>query len=440
MKDYYCLNLKFKDSKISLTVHHSHLFVSDNEMYFQIIDNNTSSQIDNYFTVSENALGFFEENFEIVNAEIEMYFDNSRIYKVVSFESDDKNRYFTIYVSNICLIKENVHKELIDEGKAFLNKNGLKVVNLFYSFFTNLLDKNVFSISRMNGMTGFYEMENLSYRPELEFSNNEKRGSEEFTIKKIPTIKFKFKNIEYAEIKGRIQMICNFLSFCFGIRINIEKIIFRTEDKIFIFRNTEPNNKTYVSDFSTVFRLLKDYYNVEKILSTDWFAYYIENEKKITKSIDNYLHSREVNLGASFLLLFNIIEIFKINTKQEKFKFNNQKNANFDLAFEHLKESLDENENPQEFKQKWQGIINKLEFKPFQSPLEETLMQNNINSSSFGFNFKKLKETRDKITHGSLNSIKEEDLKSQIYCLRKIAISLILANLGLKNDIILKDT
>ena len=404
-------------------------------MYFHIIDNNPSSRIDNYFSSSDNALGLFEDNFEIIDSETEIFFDNSRIYKVVSFDNDETNKYFTIYVSNICLVWDNEHKDYINEGKAFLNKNGLKVVNLFYSFFTNFNDKNVFTISRMNTMKDFYEIKNFTYRPELEFSNNEKRGSEEFTIKKIPTINFKFKDIEYAEIKNRIQLICNFLSFCYGVRINVEKISFKTENKIYIYRNTEPNNKTYVSDFSTIFWSLKHNYNIEKILKKDWFSNYINNEKKITKAIDNYLHSREVNLGASFLLLFNIIEIFNINAKQDKFKFNDQKVENFDLAFEYLKKSLYESKDENQFEQKWKGILNKLEFKPFSSPLEETLTTNGINSSTFGFEFKKLKETRDKITHGSINSIKEESLKSQIYCLRKISIFLILAKLGLNDEV-----
>ena len=47
------------------------------------------------------------------------------------------------------------------------------------------------------------------------------------------------------------------------------------------------------------------------------------------KAIDNYLHSREVDLSASFLLLFNIIEIFNIKQEIEKFDFNKSKDENF---------------------------------------------------------------------------------------------------------------
>lgn len=435
MKDFYCLDLKFKDTKISDKIYHSHLFVSDDKMYFQIIDNDENSDLDYRFLSSKNSLGLFENNFEVVETEVSIMFDNSRIYKGTSFDSDAKNQFFTIYVSKICLIKENVHKEFANEGLAYLNKNGLQVVNLFYAFFTNHSDKNEFKISRMNGMSDYYEIKDISFRPELTFTNNEKRGSSELTIKKKPTIDFKFDNIEFDQIQQRLQIVCNFLSFCYGIRITIKKIVFRTESDIYFFRDTEPNNKTYVSDTMQVFQFLKENYMIEKLLKTDWFSHYEKKEKQITKAIDNFLHSREVNLGAAFLLLFNIIEIFNVNQKQEKFKFKATKNDLVKETFKNLKTFLDENEDEKEFEKKVKVIIDKLEFKPQKSPLEETLKINNIDPLYFGFSFTKLKNTRDNITHGSLNRIKEKELQSQVACLRKITTCLILSNLGLTEDL-----
>ncbi len=435
MKEYYCINLKFKDDKISPETFHAHLYVSDEEMYFQIIDNEVGSQIDSDFQMSKGALGLFEDNFEIVETEVSLFFDKSRIYRTTSFQSDVQNTFFTIYVSKIALIFQNKHKEYINEGKAFLNKNGLKVVNSFYSFFTNLKDKNKFSISRMNGMTDFYNAKQISFRPELEFTNNEKRGSEEFTVKKLPTINYQFVNLDFEQVKRSLEIICNFLSFCFGIRIIFEKITYRTEEQIFIYRDTSPNNKTFVSDFSIVFYHLEKNYNIEKILKTDWYANYLTKEKQFEKAIDNYLHSREVDLSASFLLLFNIIEVFNIKQEIEKFEFKETKENNFNKAFELISKSLVKKEDTDLLKDKWIGLINKIEIKPLKSPLEQTLSLNNIKPSDFGHSFGTLKKTRDKLTHGSVSSIKEKDLKSQIFCLRKIALRLILANLGLKSDL-----
>jgi hypothetical protein len=435
VKEYFCIELKFKDKKISSETFHAHLFVTDEEMYFQIIDNKVDSQIDRSFIISNGSHGLFEDNFEITGTEVTLFLDKSRIYRTQSFQSDVQNTYFTIYVSKIALIFPNKHKEFVNEGKAFLNKNGLKAVNSFYSFFTNFKDKNDFSISRMNGMEDFYEANEVSFRPELEFTNNEKRGSEQFTIKKIPTINYKFTDLDFEQAKRTLEIICSFLSFCFGIRIIFEKLTYRIGEQIFIYRDTSPNNKTFVSDFSTVFYHLEKNYQIEKVLKTDWYSNYLTKEKKFDKAIDNYLHSREVDLTASFLLLFNIIEIFNIKQQIEKFIFKESKEDNFSKAFELISSSLVQKKDIELLKDKWNGLINKIEIKPLKSPLEATLKLNGINPLDFGYSFNKLKKTRDKLTHGSVNSISEKDLKSQIFCLRKIALRLILANLGLKSDL-----
>ncbi|WP_233885986.1 hypothetical protein [Tenacibaculum piscium] len=434
MKKYYCVELKFKDKRISEKTFHSHLYVSDKEMYFQIIDNELNSKIDRKFSIS-GALGLLKEKLEITRTEVSLFFDESIIYKMISFKTDNQNTYFTIYVSKIALIFPNKYKESINQGTAFLNGNGLKVVNRFYSFFSNFEDKNVFSISHMNDMSDFYETDKLTFRPELNFINNEKRGSEKFTIEKIPTISYQFKDLEFEQVKNKINIICNFLSFCFGIRVIADKIIFRTENNIVIYRDTSLTNKTFVSDFSVVFSLLENNYNIQRILKTKWFDKYVIKKDKFDKAIDNYLHSREVNLTASFLLLFNIIEIFNKKQKVEKFDFDNNKDINIEKAFDLISSSLT-NENDKELlRDKWVGIKNKIELKPMKSPLEETLLSNNINALEFGYTFSRLKKTRDKLTHGSINSINEKSLKYQIHSLREITLSLILANLGLDKDL-----
>jgi len=435
MEDYYCLNLKFKNSEISDEIFHAHLYYTLENIYIKIIDNISNSQINRMFMSSSNALGYFEDNFEIIESDVNLIFEKSRIYEIQSLDEDGVNNYFTIYVNNICLVKPNFHKELINEGMVYLNDNGLKMVNQFYSFFRNLLNKNVFSISRMNGMSDFYSFDCLRYRPELEFTNNERRNSKEFTIKKIATLNFTFKDIDYHQLKKYNEIICSFLSFCFGVRIEFNKMVYRTEDSIYTFIKTKDNNKQYVSDFFTVFTFLNKNYKIQNILKTNWGDEYLRNTKKISKAIENYLHSREVELSASYLLLFNIIEIFNVKLVEEKFAFNDQKDENIKRAFELIKSSLLNSEDGEQFKNKWDGLINKFSIKPLKSPLEETLKYNNIKAEDFGYTFNELKSLRDKLTHGSVNSIKEEDLKSSIYSLRKIAICLILSQLGFKENL-----
>jgi len=434
VKNYYCLDLKFNDQKISDKLHHCHFYVSDSEMFLKIYFDEGNSRIDRKYMSSENSHGYFEDTFEIINAEIGLLFNKSRIYRT---QSNDVETYdhFTIYVSDVGIIFPNVHKEYVNEGLAVIDSNGLKVVNGFYSFFTNLGNKNQYSISRMNGMKDFYKASKMTYRPELNFVSNETRGSKKFTVKKIPTINFKFNDLDFEDINLRIEDISYFISFCFGIRINIKKIHYRTAEEILTYRKTLPDHKTYISEFLTIFNLLEENYNIQRILNTNWHKFYSKARKKINKAIDNYLHSREVDLTASYLLLFNIIEIFNIKQDIEHFEFDPTIEENFDEAFTLISSSLINKDDEELLKNKWNWLKNKIAIKPMKSPLEETLKLNNIDSDRFGYPFSNLKKTRDKLTHGSLNSIPEKKLKSQIRCLRKISACLILANLGLKDDI-----
>lgn len=439
MNNFYCIDLKFKDTKISDKVYHSHLYSSDKGNYLKIWDENPNSEIDTIFMRSENALDYFYKNFEIIKSDIEVDFELSKIYKVNSFEFENEfnNIFFTIHIDKVILKTNNLFRDKINEGEAYLDNNGLKMVNLFYSFFTNLKDINTYSISRMNGKEDIYIANEFKFRPELVFIDNEKRNSDKFTINKIPIIKFYSEKDKLNEILEFNDIVSHFFSFCFGIKISFKKIVYRTENNIFVYRNTKPKNKKYKKDLSIIFTLLNKNCRIEKILKTNWFEYYKTNNSKITKAINNYLHSREVDLSSSFLLLFNIIEILNIKPNFEKFEFLENKEINFLKAYDLIIDTLKNDDDKAIFKNKWEGIKNKLDLKPMKSPLENTLLENNINPENYGFSFNKLKNTRDKITHGSVNTIDEEVLKQQIYCLRKITGSLILANLGFKDDLII---
>jgi len=384
----------------------------------------------------KNSSYFFEDNFEIIKCEFQLIFEKSRIKKI---KTSDNEPYFTIYITNICIIRPNIHKEDCNEGKAILNGNGLTVVNHFYSFFTNFNDKNKFEISRMNTMRDYYKFSDLKYRPELDFVSNEKRGSEKFTIIKIPTITFQYKDSTYENCKEHIDIICKFISFCYGIRVEYKKLIYRTDESIYIYLNNEKRENRYITKLSTIFHSLEKNYSIEKILKTNWHISYLQKKVKLNKAIDNLLHSREIESSAKYLLLFNIIEIFNTNQSIERFQSNNLKDINMKKAQILIEGTLSDNEDLDLFRKKWDGIINKIFIKPLVSPLEETLKLNNINPEEFGLSFKELKSVRDKLTHGSTNSLNEEKLKDYIIAMRKICICLILSQLGFGNEITIKN-
>lgn len=438
MKQYYCLHIKFKDQRISTKTHHAHLFVEkDDTMYMRIfIDSNQRHPgVDYKFMSLQEQSDYFNDYFEIIKTPVNI--NGGKIYKTTSAEYENNSCFFTIYIGEMWLVFDNQTQELMQTGKIILNKNALKIVSHFYSFFMNIEDKDVFSISRMVGRTDFYQINNMTFRPELYYSNNERRGSEEFTIKKIPGIALRFQDTDQATIINKIKAICDFLSFCFGLKIYPKKIIIYKNNQVFIFRNSMPSRKTYVSkSYYIPNKYLKKNYFIEHVLTTNWFSFYEANSEKISKAIESYLHSREVDSRSSYLLLFNVIELLKVNPNKTKFKFlpRKEKNKIFQSAFNKLKEALKNPEDSEDFQNKWRGVIGNIEYRPFKNIFQETLDEHKISMKESNFTFDDLKKTRDGLTHG-YNNENEDEIVDKLISLRQISIKLILSYLGFGNDI-----
>ncbi len=287
----------------------------------------------------------------------------------------------------------------------------------------------------MDGMQEFYKCGNLKFRPELDFWGNDKRDNEEFTIKRIPILNYFFENESFESVKEKIDIICKFLSLYYGIRVNYTNLHYKTNDEVYLYSNYDKLDRTYNFKISTVSKLLKTNIKIEKILNTTWFENYVTNKAKIDKAIENYLHSREVDGSAKFLLLFSNIEIFYGKDEPVKIEMNELKNENFAKALKLIIESLADKNESKIVESNWQRTINNLITKPMGSPLENILIQNGIQTENYGFKFNELKNVRNKLTHGSLSSIDDEKLKEYIYAMSKISISLILSKLGFKDDL-----
>lgn len=431
MEEYYCLDIKFKEQKISTSEHHAHLYITNDDIYIKIFKDENNHNADRNFLESNNTLGYFYENFELIESQIKILFEKSRIWKVIT----SSDNFFIIHLTSITIIKKNQNKEQINEGKVFLNENGLKIVSEFYSFFTNFSDKNIFKISRMQEMEDFYNCKSFKFRPELDFIGNDKRNSSEFTVKKTPIIKYSFEDESFESVIEKIDIISKFLSLYYGIRVNYTNLHYRTKDEVYYYSNYDKLDHSYNSKISTIQRFLKTNSRIEKILKTDWFENYIKEKFKIDKAIENYLHSREVDGSAKFLLLFSNIEIFYGKDEPLKVELNELKEENFAKALNLIIESLADINDINVVKNNWQRTINNLTTKPMGSPLENTLIQNGIHSENYGFKFNELKNVRNKLTHGSVSSIDDEKLKEYIYAMSKISISLILSKLGFKDDL-----
>ncbi len=106
MKEYHCLDLKFKDSLVSELKHHAHLYVKNDLIFIRIFIDENNQNINRKFMHSQNSLGFFDENFEFAGTENKIILDKSQILQIGSHEFKGGQHFFTIYLSNVLIIKK----------------------------------------------------------------------------------------------------------------------------------------------------------------------------------------------------------------------------------------------------------------------------------------------------------------------------------------------
>lgn len=104
----------------------------------------------------------------------------------------------------------------------------------------------------------------------------------------------------------------------------------------------------------------------------------------------------------------------------------------YDRALNILLETVNEVDHEQ-FRNKWQGIIEKLSYKPMDSPIEEFLIKEKLPVDKFPISVRRLKKIRDYLTHGSIKSIKTEELEKANKLLYGVTGVLILNLIGIRD-------
>jgi hypothetical protein len=135
-------------------------------------------------------------------------------------------------------------------------------------------------------------------------------------------------------------------------------------------------------------------------------------------------------------MLYNIIEILMAgkSNSNEKFELivdDVEKEKIYKIALTELKKTISEKDYL-DFENKWKTLQNRIAYKPMKSPLVEFLKENNIENKDLKIDIDKIKEIRDKITHGSVKTLKLNIVEEANYDLYRISIKLILNQLGLK--------
>ncbi|MBC5839602.1 hypothetical protein [Flavobacterium muglaense] len=439
--DFYCLEIKIKNEDICKEKLHSHLYISNSAIEIKIyID--SANDTDRKFMIwsSSNQLSdFVTEQIEVEISEHEKVLQkidlsNSRIISVKSKDYENDKEYFTLYLNKILIYKKLNFNENVGIAKVFLNEDGFSLVKNFYSSFTMNVKEGNFGISRMNGMNSFYKIGEIKFRPEFEYSYSDSRNNKDFKIEKVPIIKFIFPvTIEDKKLIEQISIVCNITSFYLGNLIDYYRITaFKPNSILSLTKIIKENSGLKVNSINYFLNTK----GIDNFLKTNWSKNYLANSKKIDKAIENYLHSRFVDINSRFLMLYNIIEILMAgkSNSNEKFELivnDLEKEKIYEIALTELKKTISKKDYL-DFENKWKTLQNKMAYKPMKSPLVEFLEENNIENKDLKIDIDTIKQIRDKITHGSVRTLRSNIVEEANYNLYRISIKLILNQLGLK--------
>lgn len=448
MEQYYCIDLSFpkidfeqyfSNSEPTPSVLHSHLYIRENEIELRILFDSSvyfdlkfsawlssinSRKFGKYIQVSA-----IRPNQSLIN----ISFVDSQVIGVTSgtAQYEGNLQYYSIKLNTVKLFLQPI-KEKLNTGDFYLSPNGFKVVSGFYS--TMFKSNDCFEIPRYNVKSDFYNIESATFRPEFEFGYSDSIKNDTATIKKIPKIHFIYngtnevRNFLYSEI---VKYILSFY-FHFEVEYSVSKLYLK-DYTIYIKRVYQDKNN-YKN--SQCLYGLGNKWDLDSFLKSDWQKKALINHKKLHKAVELFNQSHLVDFNSRFLIWFNIVEVCMGGNKSTDPKFrkvvsDDQAKFKYNEALNLLLETVSE-VDAADYRNKWNGIIKKMDFKPINSPLETFLKQQGLQTEEFSIKVSKLKEIRDNITHGSIKKVKITELESANIFLSKLCGILILNLLGIK--------
>lgn len=447
MKDYYCFEISFTtidldsfmpNSEKSISIHHAHLYSKINEIEIKIFFESKT-----YFgrklsiwasRINWRDFGsFIHASKESQNDRLKKIdFSNSTLLSITNGtkQYEGKLEYVSIKIDSVKLYRDPLKSEY-NTASFYFNEAGFKIVSDFYAPLFGF--DGDFKISRMKGMDEFYKIDKAEFRPEFDFSISGDKSNSETRITKVPILKFRYKeNITEEEAIKYAEIIRLLASFYLHLKIDY------THSRIHLLEHTitiKKIHKESITGSSGSLSGFKNYWDFHKFMQSNWKQHALKNYTKLSKVIEMFNQSLTLDDSSSFLIRFNIIEIcmsgIKITNKKFQSALNEtEKQKIFSDALTLLLQTIKPNGH-KDFKAKWEGVKNKLAYKPMKSPLHIFFVSQKLNPSKFPISVDKIKDIRDKITHGSLNKIKHDQLEKANIFLYRINGILILNLLGI---------
>ena len=426
-------------SELCQKTHHAHLISRGNEIEIRIY-----FQSKTYFD-RKLSRWLSEGNWKKIGLKIQVENEsvNDRVLKIDLSETHflryntgsnqikDNLNYVSIFIDSV-KIYWNPEKEYKNSAEFYLNEAGFKMVSEFYTPLSCCDGK--FKISRKNGTDSFFQFDKGEFRPEFKFVYSDSNSASETKIIKEPYLNFKLnKNVTEKETMEYAEIACFISSFYFHSLVDYSFARIHLSDKtITIKKVIEPQ---ILKPTSTGLWGAKYYGDFNSFLQLDWQKSSFKNTMKLKKVIEKFNQSLMVNGSSEFLIRYNIIEICMGGHRKIKSQFNvilDKKDLDdkYDEALNILIETVDNNEL-EDFIIKWKNVKRNMIYKPMISPLEKFLQSQKLKPDEFPIKLNKLVQMRSDFTHGSINSIKPEQLEKANILLYRISIILILNLLGI---------
>lgn len=446
MDNPYCFDIEFiteelgnaqiiEDSLPVAKVHHAHLYDSPEKIDIRIYFD-PKTYFHRKFDAWLNNINFRKFGQYIKTSNVtqnhgmqSLSFEQARFKGYSSSSANIEGQYEYIVVNVDWVRMEwQANEWEVNTAKFYLNQAGFKIASFFYS--PLWIPDNKFESQRRSEK--YFKINDQEYRPEFNFYQSDDSKRTEIKITKEPLLSFKEVQAEES-ILASANILCSSVSFFYQNNIDYSFARIRLLEKTITIRKLLPPQIDYPAN--NLWHL-KNHWSLEKYLESDWSIGFIQNQGKLFKAIRNYVQAFQVDESSRYLLLYNILEIIKGGKSDEPEKFkpilNEQEEIEkFQEALATLLKTVNQEEH-EAFKDKWKGIIGKLKYKPIKSPISELLVDNDIVPDDLPITINALAEIRNKLVHGSINSIQQDELEKATRLIYRITGILILNLMGIK--------
>ena len=456
MSDYNCIDIEFPAVDFDLfykagtktsNIYHAHLFTSKDEITLKIFYNYNSFFGEKFATwpssIYLNKFGsYIKANISPTQTDSDLHkvdFSDTKLISVLSSSKyyENGNNYIIVLIDSVKLyFKKNEDK--CNTGEFYLDNKGFRVIQPFYGIFTpKSFNKNEgkFEINRKKGFNKSYKLDKSKFRPEYYFYSKDRREDKTASIIKEPRLLFKYQQgitedraIFYGDV------VLSLASFYYRVKIDYTHRKIYLPNTTIIIRNIEEPKLLDTHGNLFDFGINWDF---NEYLKASCNNKTINNFTLLKKVITLFNQSLLVDNSSAFLIRYNIIEICDKQKNENKKKFKLALNTNLkkrkqENALAILLETISSEEH-EEFKLRWDNVQTLLYTKPMKNQLISFFKSQNLDYENFPIAIKKLKRLRDDITHGSIDNVSQDELKTANIQLYKICGILTLNLMGIKD-------